>query len=429
MNVVVLSLGSRGDLQPYLGLAVGLQRAGHRVTLAVPEWAMAWVQAYGVGTHRVRFDLQAFVRQPEIRAVLNGRDIFRQLQVMRGPLRAGMLQVLADFWEASQTADYIVASSFGYGGAEAASQRGVPLAYAFLAPFVPATRAFPTFLLPLRGSLGGAYNYLTYGLMLQAMWPTFAGPLNAWRTGAQNLPPWRSIDQMLSAQRNLGSAWLYGFSPSVLPKPADWPGQHHVTGYWYLDPPPRWQPTPALLRFLDAGAPPVYVGFGSLRPNEAGRLTQLVLRALALSGQRGVLLTGGLTPGPAAPDVFVVDDVPHSWLFPQTAAVVHHGGAGTTAAGLRAGIPSLITPFIGDQFAWSDLVAKLGVGPRLGGAKKLTPELLAQAIDTAINDRALCARAAALGEKIRAEDGVGAAVAIIEQHAAAFKARAAAVAV
>jgi sterol 3beta-glucosyltransferase len=376
----------------------------------------------------VRFDLQAFVRQPEIRAVLNGRNIFRQLQVMRGPLRAGMLQVLADFWEASQTADYIVASSFGYGGAEAASQRGVPLAYAFLAPFVPATRAFPTFLLPLRGSLGGADNYQTYGLMLQAMWPTFAGPLNAWRTGERHLPPWRSIDQMLAAQRGLDSAWLYGFSPSVLPKPADWPGQHHVTGYWYLDPPPSWQPTPELLRFLDAGAPPVYVGFGSLRPTNSNRLTQLVVRALALNGQRGVLLTGGLTPEPAMPNVFYVDDVPHSWLFPQTAAVVHHGGAGTTAAGMRAGVPSLITPFIGDQFAWSELAAKLGVGPRLGGAKKLTAERLAQAIDIAVNDKPLRARAAALAEKIRAEDGVGTAVALIGRHAAVFKARAAPVA-
>src|SRR5690349_8662496 len=106
MNITVLSLGSRGDLQPYLALAVGLQQAGHRVTLAVPERAAAWVQAYGVATHPVRFDLQAFVQQPQIRAVLNGRNLFRQLQVMRGDLRAGMLQVLADFWEAGQNADY-----------------------------------------------------------------------------------------------------------------------------------------------------------------------------------------------------------------------------------------------------------------------------------------------------------------------------------
>jgi UDP:flavonoid glycosyltransferase YjiC (YdhE family) len=156
------------------------------------------------------------------------------------------------------------------------------------------------------------------------------------------------------------------------------------------------------------------------------RQTRLALRALELSGQRGVLLTGwgGLTRHATPPNVFVVDNVPHAWLFPRMAAVIHHGGAGTTGAGLRAGVPSILTAFAGDQMAWAERVVKLGVGPRVPGIKQLTAEKLAEAMQTAVTDSALRARAAALGEKIRAEYGVGRAVEVIERHAAGFSPRA-----
>lgn len=157
------------------------------------------------------------------------------------------------------------------------------------------------------------------------------------------------------------------------------------------------------------------------------RMTHLALRALELSGQRGVLTTGwgGIARQTAPPSVFFVDDVPHSWLFPRMAAVVHHGGAGTTGAGLRAGGPNIITPFApNDQPAWAERVAQLGVGLRLPGVKQLTAEKLAEAMRTSVTDSALRARAAALGEKIRAEDGVARAVEIVERYAATFKQRA-----
>jgi sterol 3beta-glucosyltransferase len=155
------------------------------------------------------------------------------------------------------------------------------------------------------------------------------------------------------------------------------------------------------------------------------RQTRLALRALELTGQRGVLLTSwdGVTRLGTSASVFYVNDVPHSWLFPRMAAVVHHGGAGTTAAGLRAGIPSLITPFAVDQYVWADRVVKLGVGPHTADSKRLTAERLAQAINTAVNDSVLRARAAAFGERIRAENGVVRAVEVIEHHAAEFNQR------
>ena len=165
----------------------------------------------------------------------------------------------------------------------------------------------------------------------------------------------------------------------------------------------------------------MYIGFGSMNHEDPEHNTRLAMRALALSGQRGVLLTGwgGLRRQEAPANVHFVDDVPHAWLFPRMAAVVHHGGAGTTGAGLRAGVPTLITPLApNDQPAWAERVVKLGVGPRLPGTKALTAEKLAEAIQTAVNDQALRARAAGLGQALRAEDGVAKAVAIVEQHAA-----------
>jgi UDP:flavonoid glycosyltransferase YjiC (YdhE family) len=218
--------------------------------------------------------------------------------------------------------------------------------------------------------------------------------------------------------RSLGVPSVYGFSPSFLPRPADWDEFQHVTGYWFLEAQTGWQPPLDLLGFLESGPPPVYVGFGSMSPDNSEHLTRLALRALELSGQRGVLLTGwgGLRRLPVPRNVFFVDDVPHAWLFPRMAAVVHHGGAGTTASGLRAGVPSIIAPFGGDQCAWADLVGKSGLGPSAGPVQRLTPEKLANAIQIAINDSTMRARARVMGEKIRAENGIAQAIELVERY-------------
>jgi sterol 3beta-glucosyltransferase len=209
----------------------------------------------------------------------------------------------------------------------------------------------------------------------------------------------------------------------VLPKPPDWETVHHVTGYWSLDPQPDWEPSAELARFLDSGPPPVYIGFGSMSDKDPERRARTALRALRLAGQRGVISTGwgGVARLETPVEVLFVDDVPHGWLFGRTAAVVHHGGAGTTGAGLRAGVPSLIVPFAGDQHAWAERAVKLGVGPKMQDARSLTAEGLADAVRRAVGDAALRARAAALGERIRAEKGVDRAVEVIERHAAEFR--------
>ena len=421
MRILISTLGSRGDVQPFLALAVGLQQVGHLVTLAAPYNFADWIQSFGVQAHPIHFNPQDFMQRPDIQAATKSRNVLRQLRLMREVLGPKMVEALEEFGRAAAETDFIVQTGTGLGGIEIAEARHIPMAFGFLQPFAP-TRAFPSFFLPLRFSLGGWYNYLTHKLMFRAIWPNFGDPINRWRA-RMDLPPWRSFQEMLNARQQFGTPWLFGYSPNVLPKPDDWAAHHHVTGYWFLEAQSDWQPPNELIHFLESGPPPVYIGFGSMRDEDSERLTRLVLKALDLSGQRGILLTGwgGLAHGDQLDDLYFLDDVPHSWLFPRMSAVIHHGGAGTTAAVLRAGVPNIITPFALDQYAWAGRVVKLGVGPKMASFKKLTAEQLAQVIQKAVSDTALRNRAENIGEKVRAENGIAAAVEIIERHAADFK--------
>ncbi len=428
MKIVIFTIGSRGDVQPFLALAVGLQQAGHQVTLVAPSDFTEWIQSQGVSAHPVRFNVQEWLKQPETQAVIKSGNPVRGFRMVREFMRTGMTEALNEFWQAAQTADFVVQTLGGQGGVEVASQRGIPMAFAFLQPFVP-TRAFPSFFInalgPLRLPLSGGYNYLTHVLMDRVMWLTYGNATNQWRAARWGLPPWGSFAAMRHARRRFGTPWLFGYSPHVLPKPPEWDKTDHLTGYWFLESPSEWQPPADLVRFLESGPPPIYIGFGSMSDDDPERLTRLTVHALELTGQRGVLATGwgGVAQLTTSASVFCLEAAPHAWLFPRMAAVVHHGGAGTTGAGLRAGVPNLITPFALDQYAWADVVVKLGVGPRAAEVKKLTAEKLAGAINIVVNDASLRARAAALGEKIRAENGVTRAVEIIERHAAEFNSR------
>jgi sterol 3beta-glucosyltransferase len=184
-----------------------------------------------------------------------------------------------------------------------------------------------------------------------------------------------------------------------------------------LDEVAGWEPPKDLMDYLRAGPPPVYIGFGSMVNSSPEKTTDLVLQALARSGQRGVLSSGwgGLIKSSLPETVFMTGSIPFSWLFPKLAAVVHHGGAGTTSMGLWAGVPSIVIPFMGDQPFWGQRVYELGVGPKPIPRQRLTVNLLAESIHCAVTDKAIQERATSLGERIRAENGVAQAVAIIEQ--------------
>jgi UDP:flavonoid glycosyltransferase YjiC (YdhE family) len=244
----------------------------------------------------------------------------------------------------------------------------------------------------------------------------FSAKVNAARRDVLRLSPYAG-QSPLKAIETGHMPLLFGFSPLVLPKPDDWGSNVHVTGFWYLDYDATWQPSDELQRFLEAGPPPVYIGFGSMRNADPEAMTDLVVQALARARMRGILLTGwqGLTSTRLPNTVLAVDKVPHAWLFPRMAAVVHHGGAGTTAESLRAGVPAITVPYISDQPFWGRRIYELGVGPQPIPRPKLSVDRLTNVLCTALQDQEMRQRAATIGQQLRTEHGVQQAVEAFHQ--------------
>ena len=208
----------------------------------------------------------------------------------------------------------------------------------------------------------------------------------------------------------------HGFSPAVVPRPADWPATVHVTGYWWPARPPRWQPPDQLVDFLAAGPPPVFVGFGSMTPTH-DRLHDVVAAAVKRAGVRAVVQSGWAGLRPAGDDILLVGDLPHDWLFPRTAAVVHHAGAGTTGAGLRAGVPAVPVPVLLDQPFWADRLHRLGVAPQPLPLHELTADTLTDALRSCLDRPTYRDRATELSRRVRADDGAAVVLSLITQLA------------
>jgi len=420
MHIAIIALGSRGDVQPYVALGVGLKEAGYTVRVITHPDFEALVGAHGLDYWPVRGSVQEIVESMEMRDLVEKGNFIRiSMETSRQAKRVA-LNWAEDSLAGCSGFDLLIAGVGGMFVAGALAEKLIiPVIQAFLFPFTP-TRAFPSILLPaFLTRLGGAFNRASHHVTQQAIWQAYRSADNAARKQVMNLPaapfwgPFRS-------DRLKQHPVLYGFSPSVIAKPADWGVNTYVTGYWFLDPSSTWSPPPGLTAFLDSGPAPVCIGFGSMGNRNPEQTTELVLAAIDRSRQRAVILSGwgGLSKVNLPDTVYMADSIPHAWLFPRMAAVVHHGGAGTTAAGFRAGVPSVITPFFGDQMFWGKRAAALGVGTEPIARKKLTAERLAGAIQTAVTDRTMRQRAAELGAKIQAEDGIGQVVSIIRRLSA-----------
>jgi sterol 3beta-glucosyltransferase len=408
VNVAILTLGTRGDVQPYVALGAGLKEAGHEVTLVTGKGFDGLVAGKGLRYVALDLDLLELVQSPEGKAAL--RSARGALRVARG-LMPAMRRMLVDEWEAvaSLQADAVVYHPKALGGYHVAEAMGIPGFLAMASPALSPTREFPVPVLPLPG-LGGALNRLSYGAFFRSITLPYRRMVNRWRVQTLGLPvlPLRASELEL---RGEPVPRLYPCSPRVVPVPADWDERSTMTGYWFLDQGKDWQPPGELAEFLEGGPPPVYVGFGSAAPDPEGSRAAAIA-ALGGLGLRGVLATG--RSGMAGPGIIEIEGAPHDWLFPRMAAVVHHGGAGTTAEGLRAGKPTAVFPSnFGDQLFWGERVRALGVGPEPVPQKKLTTERLTAAIRAVTGDGGMRRLAEELGERIRAEDGVARAVEIV----------------
>ena len=409
MKTLILTIGTRGDVQPFVALGKGLQAAGHDVTICTAQTFESFIQENGLHYAYMNDGIIRLIDTSEGKEAMERGSAFGLIQKVKPILR----QMLDEAWRAAQSVEVIVYHPKTLAGYHIAEKRHIPVFMSLPLPAYSPTREFTNPLFGRSLRLGGVVNRLSYVTTRAASAP-YIGVINDWRQSV-GLPPRGRFASEIVLPDGSPMPTLYCYSPHVIPTPTDWLPTTVATGYWFLDQQTSWQPPDELVDFLDAGEPPVYVGFGSISGSDAEGKGRIVLSALEQSGERGIIASGwgGLKADALPENVLMIEQAPHDWLFPRVKAVVHHGGAGTTAAGLRAGKPTVICPFFGDQPFWGQHVFDLGVGPKPIPQKKLTAEWLASAICTAVSSADMQQCATTLGEQIRAEDGVARAVEFI----------------
>jgi sterol 3beta-glucosyltransferase len=402
VRVLIVTSGSTGDVAPYTGLGARLRDAGHEVTVAAHAAFAPVFAAVGLPFVPIPGDMRAILPQAHGQdgrtSGTSPRALARLLRIARpviAELGAGIVDAVAGTRPDAMLLSTL-AAPLGYQVAEAYDVR---YAGVFLQP-IEATGDFGSVLLGGR-SIGRWGNRLVTTAATTVSQTLYARPIAALRASL-GLPQ-ASIRTLRRAVRG---PTFHGFSEAVVPRPADWPPPLEVVGYWWPARPLGWQPPPELESFLAAGPPPVFVGFGSMAPGHGDRLARPVLAALRGTGVRAVVQAGwsGLRV-PDDPAVLSIGEVPHDWLFPRMAAVVHHAGAGTTAAGLRAGIPAVAVPVLADQPFWARRLHALGAAPPPVPLSRLTAGRLTAALRAVLDDPHYAARAQALSARLAGEDG------------------------
>jgi UDP:flavonoid glycosyltransferase YjiC (YdhE family) len=396
---LIPTIGTRGDVQPYIALALGLNQAGHETSIASHPCMRSLVESYGI-----RFAPMG----PDI-------DIAHETALIRGHSpnwMLGFLRVMKfsfnmleqshpDLLSLCRQADWLIVSHTAAGSIEA-DQLGMPTISVTLSPqAIPAPD--PNDSLLKRGVMRIAGAGM--GLMMTR-------PLNQIRKRA-GIPPMGPTG-ITSPRLN-----LIPISPEIYSPNPHWETRHKMTGYWFAPSPQKWTPSVELQDFLDAGAPPVIISLGamSISGEDAQEAAEITLNAVQDAGVRAIIQGWdeplGKIPLPA--NIFHGGSIPHEWLLPRSAGLMHHGGFGTTAAGFRAGIPQIVIPHIIDQFIWGQKVSELGVGPQPISRAKLKREILTEAIRQVSNDEAMRMKANSLGQRIRSERGVERAIELITE--------------
>jgi sterol 3beta-glucosyltransferase len=411
LRIAIHTLGTRGDVQPYLALALGLMDNGHVVQLAAPVQFQEMASAHGVPFAPLPGEFLALLDTPEGKAaVAGGKGYsagFKLLKHVR-PLMRGLLD--AEWFAARSFApDMIVYHPKSIASPHMAEKLGKPCILASPLPGFTPTSAFPSPLLPFRSL--GPLNRASHALATKGASLLFGKLIKEWRATTLGVSRRRA-----SGIAPLGT--LYAYSRHVVPVPPDWSDDVLVSGYWFLDS-KDWTPSHSLKAFLESGDPPVYIGFGSMPGIDPQHMASVMIDALTQCGKRGLLASGGgaLKPERLPAHIHLIEQAPHDALFPLVAATIHHGGAGTTAASARAGKPMAICPFLGDQPFWARRMSELGVAPQPLDRKQLTVEAVTAAIRM-MSESSMRARAEALGQRVRQEDGVGSAVRFIEARCA-----------
>ncbi|KIW95605.1 uncharacterized protein Z519_04190 [Cladophialophora bantiana CBS 173.52] len=443
MNIVIQIVGSRGDVQPFVALGQVLKnKYKHRVRIATHPTFKQFVTENGLEFFSIGGDpaeLMAFmVKNP---GLMPGMDSLKNGDV--GKRRKGIYEIVTGCWrsciEAGNgmgtpvnddnmdtrsfdsamsfgmdptlkpfVADAIIANPPSFAHVHIAEKLGIPLHLMFTMPWSP-TQSFPHPLANIISSNtdSSITNFVTYALVDMLTWQGLGDVINRFRERSLGLDP-VSIMWAPGMVSRLRIPWTYCWSPALIPKPPDWGNYIDISGFFFLNLSTNYSPPQDLADFLAAGPPPVYIGFGSIVVDDPNAMTRMIFDAIKKTGQRAIVSKGwgglGASELGIPEGVFMIGNCPHDWLFRHVSCVVHHGGAGTTAAGILAGRPTVVVPFFGDQPFWGSMTARAGAGPVPIAYKNLNADKLAHSILEALKPESL-ERAKELSMKIKAEDG------------------------
>ncbi|KAF1940755.1 hypothetical protein EJ02DRAFT_406049 [Clathrospora elynae] len=411
LTIVCLTIGSRGDVQPYIALCKELLKEGHKPRIATHAEFEPWVRKHGIDFAPVDGEPAELMRI----CVEHGMFTYGFMKEASSKFRGWLDDVCSSSWRACQGADVLIESPSTMAGIHIAEALQIPYFRAFTMPWTR-TRAYPHAFSVLEKKMGGGYNSLTYITFDAIFWTAISGQINRWRRRELGLQG-TSQSKMQASLR----PFLYNFSPHVVPPPLDWPDWVRVTGYWFLDESDTYEPPTDLMAFIEKSRKDdkklVYIGFGSIVLDDPAALTKTVVESVLKADVRCVLSKGwsdrletkdaSKPEVPLPPEIFQIQSAPHDWLFKQMDAAVHHGGSGTTGASLRAGIPTIIKPFFGDQYFFAQRVEDMGVGVWL---KKVNTSVFSRALWEVTNSQRMIVKAKVLGQKIRKENGTQVAI-------------------
>ncbi len=405
MNITIAALGSSGDVYPSLALGLGLKKAGCRVSLAANPVFESDVRNRGVDFFPIRTMLrQSLADSPTSLYPAKSLDPFHFLRLKKSHIAPILETIVADIQNACEHANLILYNMLGLPAYHFAKQMGVK-AYPLCLQPLGRTNGFPSPVISASIHVPKMLNAASYRIVEKCM--------GLFLSSCDQLKGKASFQDFFHQVYSDHIPVLHGFSSCVLPKPSDWSDSMHITGYWFLDPPEDWVAPKGLLEFLRQGPPPVCVGFGSMNDPDTRTIIKKAVQGVLKAGHRVILLTGWSGQDfedLSCPDLYVAKSIPHAWLFPKISAVVHHGGAGTTGAAVKAGIPSVIIPFFFDQGFWADRMEKLGAGPPLLPKKALTPDAMAAWINKALTDKGIHETLNRLSFQVNTENGIDNAV-------------------
>jgi sterol 3beta-glucosyltransferase len=402
MHIKYITWGSYGDVRPAVSLGLGLQKAGHKVSIiATPEFEN-FITSAGLEYILITEDeMGDYIPDPRLKPNRPTKELLNKL------------------WSIFQDADAIICTPYWFICSYIAEKLEIPC-YISAVILLSPTNTYPFVYASRKPTLGSIFNWMSYYFYDLRLWQSLRQSLNQWREEVLGLPRlsyWAGVIHWIDQKQ---IPCLYSHSPAFVPKCSNYSDWIHVTGYWFLDS-PNWQPPEDLVEFIEAGSPPVYVGIGNADNLKSKQLTQTIVEGIVKSGQRGILLKKKDSKNSdnyvqLPKEVFTIEWASYDWLFPRMKAVVHHGGLGTIHAAFKAGVPSIIFPLDEENYFWGNRLVEQGLTSSLIEEKRLSAEKLAEAIKFVITDQTTCHNVTTMSKKVQAEDGVSKAVEVFHQH-------------